>query len=501
MNMISRVTFKFCHLLQCAKVQKVLFSQLPRAISTNMDISKTLNANVWDTDPELWDLVKKEKRRQVTGLEMIASENFTTLPVLQCLSSCLHNKYSEGLPGQRYYGGNEFIDEIEILAQKRSLEAFKVDPEKWGVNVQPYSGSPANFAVYTGIVEPHGRIMGLDLPDGGHLTHGFFTPTKKISATSIFFESMPYKVNPETGLIDYDKLLETARLFKPKVIVAGVSCYSRALDYKKFREICDEVGAYLFSDMAHISGLVAAGVTPSPFEYSDVVSTTTHKSLRGPRAGVIFFRKGVRSVNAKGEKIMYDLENKINQAVFPGLQGGPHNNAIAAIATTMKQAQTPEFVEYAKQIVANAKRLSDGLQQKGYKVVTGGTELHLLLVDLKSVGLSGAKGEYILEEINIACNKNTVPGDKSALNPSGIRLGTPALTTRNLKESDIDVVVDFIDRALKLAKEVSKISGPKLVDFKKTIHENSDVAKKVATLRDEVSKYSEKFPLPGYPDY
>lgn len=465
------------------------------------DISKVLNANLWDSDPELWDLIKKEKRRQVTGLEMIASENFTTMPVLQCLSSCLHNKYSEGLPGQRYYGGNEYIDEIEILAQKRSLEAYKLDPEKWGVNVQPYSGSPANFAVYTGIVEPHGRIMGLDLPDGGHLTHGFFTGNKKISATSIFFESMPYKVNPETGLIDYNKLLECARLFKPKIIVAGVSCYSRALDYKKFREICDEVGAYLFSDMAHISGLVAAGVTPSPFEYSDIVSTTTHKSLRGPRAGVIFFRKGLKSVNAKGEKIMYDFENRINQAVFPGLQGGPHNHAIAAIATSMKQANTPEFVTYANQIVTNAKRLSDRLQSKGYKIVTGGTDLHLLLVDLRSVGLTGAKAELVLEEINIACNKNTVPGDKSALNPSGIRLGTPALTTRNLKEKDIDVVVDFLDRGLKLAKEISNISGPKLVDFKKVLHENSDIQAKIATLKDEVTKYSEQFPLPGYPEY
>lgn len=312
---------------------------------------------------------------------------------------------------------------------------------------------------------------------------------------------MPYKVNAETGLIDYDELQKNAKLFRPKLIIAGVSCYSRPLQYKRFREICNEVGALLMSDMAHISGLVAAGVTPSPFEYSDIVTTTTHKSLRGPRAAVIFYRKGVRSVNAKGEKIMYDLESRINQAVFPGLQGGPHNNAIAAIATTMKLAKTPEFVNYAKQVVANAKRLSDGLQANGYKVVTGGTEVHMLLLDLRTAGVSGAKGEYILEEISIACNKNTVPGDKSALNPSGVRLGTPALTTRGLLEKDIDRVVDFIDRGLKLAKEISGKSGPKLIDFKKLIHEDPVFSKKVAELRGEVEKFSESFPLPGYEDY
>lgn len=296
-----------------------------------------------------------------------------------------------------------------------------MNPEEWGCNVQPYSGSPANFAVYTAVCEPHGRIMGLDLPDGGHLTHGFFTPTKKISATSIFFESMPYKVHPVTGLIDYDKMEEQAKLFKPKVIIAGTSCYSRFIDYKRMRSIADQNGAYLFADIAHISGLVAAGVIPSAFEYADIVSTTTHKTLRGPRAGVIFFRKGVRSVKPNGEKILYDLESKINQAVFPGLQGGPHNNQIAGIATCMLQARTPEFVEYQKQVVKNAQELCNGLISRGYSIATGGTDVHLVLVDLRPFGLSGAKAEYILEEISIACNKNTVPGDKSALNPSGIR--------------------------------------------------------------------------------
>lgn len=463
--------------------------------------NKLLNGNLWETDPELFDLIKKEKERQRSGLEMIASENFTSIPVLQCLSTCLHNKYSEGIPHQRYYGGNEFIDEIEILAQNRSLEAYRLNSEEWGVNVQPYSGSPANFAVYTGVVEPHGRIMGLDLPDGGHLTHGFFTATKKISATSIFFESMPYKVDPVTGLIDYDKLAETAKLFKPKLIIAGISCYSRYLDYKRFRQIADDNGAYLMADMAHVSGLVAAGIIPSPFEYCDIVSTTTHKTLRGPRAGVIFFRKGVRSVKPNGTKVMYDFESRINQAVFPGLQGGPHNHAIAAIATAMKQAMTPEFVEYQKQVIKNAQRLCEGLISRGYSIATGGTDVHLALVDLRSVGLTGAPGERILELCSIACNKNTVPGDKSALNPSGIRLGTPALTTRGLKEADIDKVVDFIDRSLKIAKEITKISGPKVAEFNKTIEENSSFKTQIQNLKQEVENYSRTFPLPGFEGY
>ncbi|XP_045514880.1 serine hydroxymethyltransferase isoform X2 [Pieris brassicae] len=463
--------------------------------------NKLMNGNLRDTDPELYKIIKNEKHRQQSGLEMIASENFTSIPVLQCLSSCLHNKYSEGMPNQRYYGGNEFIDEIEILAQNRALEAYRLNPEEWGVNVQPYSGSPANFAVYTGVVEPHGRIMGLDLPDGGHLTHGFFTPTKKISATSMFFESMPYKVDPSTGLIDYDKLAETAKLFKPRLIIAGISCYSRCLDYKRFKEIANENGALLMGDMAHISGLVAAGVIPSPFEYCDIVTTTTHKTLRGPRAGVIFYRKGVRSVNAKGEKIMYDLENKINMAVFPGLQGGPHNNAIAAIATAMKQATLPEFADYQRQVIKNAQRLCEGLISRGYKIATGGTDVHIVLVDVRNIGLSGARAERILELCSVACNKNTVPGDKSALNPSGIRLGTPALTTRGLKETDIDRVVDYVDKALKLAAEITKISGPKLVDFNKVIEENADIKAKVQNLKESIEQYSRTFPLPGYEDY
>ncbi|KAB0793419.1 hypothetical protein PPYR_13039 [Photinus pyralis] len=464
-------------------------------------ISILLSANLWDADPELFSLIQKEKKRQEAGLELIASGNFTSLSVLQCLSSCLHNKYSEGLPGERYYGGNEVIDDIERLAQKRALEAFNLNPEEWGVNVQPYSGSPANIAVYTGIVEAHGRIMGLDLPDGGHLTHGFQTPTKKVSASSMFFESMPYKVDPETGLIDYDQLASSAKLFRPKLIIAGISCYSRPLDYERFREICDSVGAYLFADMAHTSGLVAAGIIPSPFEYSDVVTTTCHKSLRGPRSAVIYFKKGVRSTNAKGEAVLYDLEKRINNAVFPALQGGPHNNGIAGIATAFKQVKSVEFVQYQKQVVANAQHMAAKLIDRGYNITTGGTDNHLLLVNLQGTGLSGSKAEKILERVSISCNKNTVPGDKSALNPSGFRLGTPVLTTRGLVEADFDKVVDYIDKGIKLGLEVVKISGPKLVDYIRVLDSEQTIGKKIEALKNDVESFSKTFPIPGHPDY
>lgn len=460
-----------------------------------------LNQLLCEFDPEMWELVKQEKQRQLRGLELIASENFTSRAVHDTLGSCLANKYSEGYPGARYYGGNEIIDKVEILTQQRALKTFCSDPSKWGCNVQALSGCPANFAVYTGLVGPHGRIMGLNLPEGGHLSHGFYTPTKKISATSMYFESMPYGLEKETGLIDYDKLLENARLFRPKMIIAGTSCYSRNLDYKRFREICDDVGAILLADMAHISGLVAAGVVDSPFEYADVVTTTTHKSLRGPRAALIFYRTGVKKLDKSGKEIYYDYEKKINEAVFPGLNGGPHNHAIGAIAVALKDCMTEGFKEYARQTIANCRTLCAELMNKNYKIVTDGTDNHLILVDLRSVGLTGSKGEKILEDISIAVNKNTCPGDKSAMNPSGIRIGLPALTSREMMEKDIVQVADFIDQGFKLAIEIDqKAASHSLKDFNECLHTDEFQAK-IKALRENVENFAIKFPMPGNADY
>jgi glycine hydroxymethyltransferase len=302
--------------------------------------------------------------------------------------------------------------------------------------------------------------MGLDLPHGGHLSHGYQIPTKKISAISKYFETFPYRLDEKTGLIDYDRLEEQALLYRPKIIIAGTSAYSRLIDYKRFRDIVDKTGnCYLLSDMAHISGLVAGGVIPSPFEYSDVVTTTTHKSLRGPRGAMIFYRKGTRSVDKKGVETKYDLENPINASVFPGHQGGPHNHTITALAVALHQAQQPEFKAYQRTVLENAKALASRLgtgaaHSHGYNIVSGGTDNHLVLIDLKDKGIDGARVERILELVGVAANKNTVPGDKSAMKPGGVRMGTPAMTTRGFQPQDFERVADIVHRAVVIAKDL-----------------------------------------------
>ncbi|CAN3375399.1 hypothetical protein DIURU_002404 [Diutina rugosa] len=456
-----------------------------------------VSSSLKESDPEVYGIIQDEIDRQKHSIVLIASENFTTTAVFDALGTPMCNKYSEGYPGARYYGGNENIDRIELLCQERALKAFHLTPDKWGVNVQTLSGSPANLQVYQAIMKPHDRLMGLDLPHGGHLSHGYQTDTRKISAVSTYFETMPYRVDLETGLIDYDMLEKTAVLYRPKVLVAGTSAYCRLIDYKRMREIADKVGAYLVVDMAHISGLIAAGVIPSPFEYADIVTTTTHKSLRGPRGAMIFFRRGVRSVNPKtGQEIMYDLENPINFSVFPGHQGGPHNHTITALATALKQAATPEFKEYQEQVLKNAKVLEQKFHEKGYKLVSDGTDSHMVLVSLKDKGIDGARVEAVCEKINIALNKNSIPGDKSALVPGGVRIGAPAMTSRGLGETDFAKIVDYIDFAVNYAKDVQASlpkEANKLKDFKAKVLGEEDP--RLVQVKKEISEWAGAFPL------
>lgn len=436
-----------------------------------------MNIPLQEADSELYNLIEKEKTRQQYGIELIASENFTSRAVLDCLGSILTNKYAEGLPGRRYYGGNEVIDKIENLCIERALKAYGLDSTKWGCNVQPYSGSVANLAVYLGLLKPHDRIMGLDLPSGGHLTHGFMTAKKRVSGTSVYYESIPYKVD-ENGWIDYDGLEKLAEVVKPRLIICGASAYSRDLDYERFSKIAKKHDAFLMADIAHISGFVATQEMRSPFEYCDIVTTTTHKSLRGPRAGIIFFRR--------------ELEQQINDAVFPGLQGGPHENQIAAVATQLREVQTPEFKEYIKQVRLNAQTLSSSLEGHEFNIVTGGTDNHLMLVDLRNKGISGGKAEKILEYVGISVNKNTIPGDVSALNPSGIRIGTPAITTRGLKEKDMFYLADILNRIINIGTQIQTEYNPK------TIKEFTEYLKKsteLGAIQGEISALMIKFPF------
>jgi glycine hydroxymethyltransferase len=392
-------------------------------------------------DTQIKKLMDIEKKRQKKVINLIASENYVSNDVLEALGSELTNKYAEGYAGARYYGGNEVVDKIEVIAKDRALKLFGLSGSKWHVNVQPLSGSPANLAVYVGLVPLGGKVMGMSLQDGGHLTHGH-----KVSMTGKSWIQVPFGVRGDTEVIDYDELKKLAQKEKPQIIVAGFTAYPRKVDFKKFREIADSCGALLMVDMSHFAGLVAGKEYPSPFQYADVVTTTVHKTLRGPRSAMIFAKVDER-----------ELGKKIDKAVFPGLQGGPHLNQIAAVAVALKEASSSAFKKYAKQVVKNANALATELKKLGWKIISGGTDSHLVLMDtwMNGQGLPGKEASDILEKNGIIVNKNTIPGEtRSPMDPSGIRLGSAAETTRGKKEKDFVNIARKIDSILK--KKASK---------------------------------------------
>ncbi len=405
-------------------------------------------------DKKIERLIEAELKRQKEGIELIPSENYVSKDILKAVGSILTNKYSEGYPKKRYYGGNQVIDDIELLAIKRAQKLFDTD---YHVNVQPYSGSPANTAVYFGLLEFGNTVLGMRLDMGGHITHGL-----PIGFSGKAYNFIPYTVKQDTELIDYDEVEDLAKKHKPKMIVCGATAYSRVIDFERFSAIAKSVDAILMADISHIAGLVAAGVHPSPFGLAQVITTTTHKTLRGPRSAVIFCQK--------------QYAKAIDRAVFPGLQGGPHDHVTAAKAICFKEAMTDDFKEYAKQIVKNAQALATALTKHGYRVITGGTDNHLLLVDLRSKNISGLEAQELLDSVNITLNKNTVPYDPAPpATPSGVRLGTPAMTSRDMKEKDMEKIAEFIDTAI----------------------ENRGDKKALALLQKTVAMFASSFPLPG----
>jgi len=412
--------------------------------------------NLKKTDPKIYELIEAEKKRRQEGLEMIPSENHTSRAVLEALSSILNDKYSEGYPGKRYYGGNENIDKVESLCQERAKKLFGVPY----ANVQPYSGSPANHAVYFAVCEPGDVVMGLSLPHGGHLTHGW-----KVNFSAKYYKSIQYGVSEATGLIDYEGMEKLVLENKPKLIWVGATAYPRIFDWKRLREIADLCGAYLAADVAHIAGLIVGGVHPSPVPYVHIVTTTTHKTLRGPRGGIIM-------VTEEGLKKDPDLPKKIDKAIFPGLQGGPHEHQIAAIAVCLNEAALPAFKKYAVQIVKNSKALAQELIKYRFNLVSGGTDNHLILVDLRNKNISGQDAETLLDKAGITVNKNTIPFDPNTpFKPSGIRLGTPALTTRGMKEKEMKKIAAWINEI---------VSNPKAC----------------LSIKKEIKNFCKKFPIP-----
>lgn len=404
-------------------------------------------------DREIFDAIKHEEKRQAEGLELIASENYASPAVLEAMASVLNNKYSEGYPGKRYYGGQEVVDQIEVLAIERAKQIFGAEH----VNVQPLSGSPANAAVYMAFLKPGDKVLGLKLDHGGHLSHGH-----PVNFSGQLYDFVQYEVDAESGRIDMNKVREVALREKPKMIVAGFSAYSRSIDWQKFREIADEVGAFTFADIAHIAGLIAGGAIESPVPYFDVVSTTTHKTLRGPRGAMIMCKE--------------QFAKQIDRAVFPGMQGGPHEHVIAAKAVAFKEALQPAFKEYAKQTILNAQAMAKEFIAKDFTVISGGTDNHLMVVDMTSKGISGKEAEALFDRIGISVSRSTIPFDPNPpMNPSGVRFGTPAATTRGMKEVDMIKVVEWLNEAI----------------LKKDQDQELEVIKK------EVVGYMKAFPVPG----